>query len=119
MTEERTGQRLLTPYRVLDLTDEKGFLCGKILADMGADVIKIERPGGDPGRRLGPYYHDQPEAEKSLYWAAYNTNKRGITLDIETTTGRTLFKRLAEGADIVIEYLEPGYLDGLGLGYTE
>ena len=119
MTEERIGQRLLTPYRVLDLTDEKGFLCGKILADMGADVIKIERPGGDPGRRLGPYYHDQPEAEKSLYWAAYNTNKRGITLDIETATGRALFKRLAEGADIVIESFEPGYMDRLGLGYPE
>ena len=61
-------ESILAPYRVLDLTDAEGFLCGKILGDLGADVIKIEPPGGDPDRSIGPFYHDVPHAEKSLYW---------------------------------------------------
>jgi crotonobetainyl-CoA:carnitine CoA-transferase CaiB-like acyl-CoA transferase len=56
---------LLDALRVLDLTDHKGFFCGKILADLGADVIKIEKPGGDPGRHLGPFYGDAPDPEKN------------------------------------------------------
>src|SRR4030042_195098 len=110
---------LLAPYRALDLTDEKGFLCGKILADMGADVIKIERPGGDPARRIGPFYHDDPHPEKSLYWGAYNTNKRGITLNIETTEGQQIFRQLVKTADFVIESFTPGYMGRLGLGYPD
>ena len=110
---------LLSPYRALDLTDEKGFLCGKILADMGADVIKIERPGGDPARRIGPFYHDDPRPEKSLYWCAYNTNKRGITLNIETAEGQQIFKQLVKTADFVIESFTPGYMGRLGLGYPD
>ena len=61
-------EMLLSPYRILDLADEKGLLCGKIFADMGADVIKVERPGGDPARKIGPFYHDDPDPEKNLYW---------------------------------------------------
>ncbi|TAK36988.1 MAG: CoA transferase [Chloroflexota bacterium] len=110
---------MLRGYRVLDLTDEKGLLCGAILGDMGADVIKVERPGGDPCRSLGSFYHDVPHPEQSLFWFAYNTNKRGITLSLETADGRELFKKLARTADIVIESYRPGYLDGLGLGYEE
>src|SRR4030042_742233 len=110
---------LLSPYRALDLTDEKGFLCGKILADMGADVIKIERPGGDPARRIGPFYHDDPDSEKSLYWFAYNTNKRGITLNIETADGQEIFKKLVKTVDFVIESSKPGYMSSLGLGYSD
>ena len=114
------GQRpeLLSPYRVLDLTDEKGFLCGRLLGDMGADVIKIEKPGGGPGRNIGPYYHDIPDPEKSLFWFAYNYNKRGITLDIEAAQGQEIFRRLVETADFVIESFPPGYMDRLGLGYS-
>ena len=115
----REGEGLLAPYRALDLTDEKGLLCGKILADLGADVIKIERPGGDPSRNIGPFYHDIPDPEKSLHWFAYNTNKRGITLNIETADGRAIFKRLVETSDFVIESFDPGYLDRLGLSYQE
>jgi len=108
---------LLSPYRVLDLTDEKGIFCGKLLADMGADVIKVEKPGGDPVRNLGPFYHDEPDPEKSLFWFAFNTNKRGITLDIETKDGQEVFKRLVKTADFVLESFPPGYMNKLGLGY--
>jgi crotonobetainyl-CoA:carnitine CoA-transferase CaiB-like acyl-CoA transferase len=108
---------LLGDYRVLDLTDEKGYLCGKMLGDLGADVIKIEKPGGDPGRNIGPFYRDLPDLEKSLSWFAYNTNKRGITLNIESIDGQSIFRRLSKKADIIIESFPPGYLEGLGIGY--
>ncbi len=110
---------MLSPYRALDLAGEKGLLCGKILGDLGADVIKIERPGGDPARSIGPFYHDEPHPEKSLFWFAFNTSKRGITLNIETTDGREIFERLVKTADFVIESFSPGYLDRLGLGYSD
>lgn len=114
--EENIG--MLSPYRALDLTDEKGFLCGKLLGDLGADVIKIERPGGDPARSIGPFYKDIPDHEKSLYWFAFNTNKRGITLDIQRADGQEVFKRLVKTADIVVESFPVGYMDKLGLGYS-
>jgi crotonobetainyl-CoA:carnitine CoA-transferase CaiB-like acyl-CoA transferase len=109
---------MLSSFKVLDLTDEKGFLCGKALGDLGADVIKIERPGGDPSRRRGPFYHDIPDPEKSLYWFAFNASKRGITLDIETSDGREIFKTLAKKADVIIESFAPGYMEKTGLGYS-
>ena len=110
---------LLGGCRVLDLTDKKGHLCGKILGDFGADVIKIEKPGGDPSRNIGPFYKDIPDPEKSLFWFATNTSKRGITLDIEIPEGREIFKSLVATADLVVESFEPGYMDDKGLGYTE
>jgi crotonobetainyl-CoA:carnitine CoA-transferase CaiB-like acyl-CoA transferase len=113
-----SGGRMLEGCRALDLTDEKGFLCGKLLADLGVDVIKVEKPGGDPSRRLGPFWHDVPDPEKSLYWFSYNSDKRGITLDIETKDGRQIFKELVKKSDFVIESFGPGYLDSLGLGYA-
>src|SRR5918995_1847594 len=108
---------LLSPFRVLDLTDELGFLCGKILGDLGADVIKIEPPGGDPGRRLGPFYGNQTDPEKSLFWFGFNNNKRGITLNLESAQGRELFSKLGTKADFIIETFTPGYLDSLNIGY--
>ncbi len=116
---EEKAEGMLSPYRALDLTDEQGLLCGKILGDLGADVIKIERPGGDPARNLGPFYHDEPDPEKSLFWFALNTSKRGITLDIETVDGQGIFKKLVETADFVIESFPPGYMDNLELGYSD
>jgi benzylsuccinate CoA-transferase BbsE subunit len=116
---QEKAESMLGPYRALDLTDEKGLLCGKILGDLGADVIKIERPGGDPARSLGPFYHDEPNPKKSLFWFALNTSKRGITLDIETADGQDIFKKLVKTADFVIESFPPGYLDKLGLGYSQ
>ena len=117
MTQNKEKEGMLSPYRVLDLTDEKGLFCGKLLGDLGADVIKIEPPGGDPARNIGPFYHDEPDPEKSLFWWAYNTSKRGITLDIETAEGQEIFKRLVKSADFIIESFSPGYLHKLGLGY--
>ena len=119
MSEQRNGESLLSGYRVLDLTDEKGLLCGKVLGDLGADVIKIERPGGDPARNIGPFYRDTPDPQKSLFWFYTNLNKRGITLNLETPDGREIFKRLVKTADFVIESYEPGYMASLGLGYPE
>jgi crotonobetainyl-CoA:carnitine CoA-transferase CaiB-like acyl-CoA transferase len=112
-------ESLLEGIRVLDLTDEKGLLCGKVLGDFGADVIKIEKPGGDPARNIGPFYRDIPDPEKSLFWFATNTSKRGITLNIQVADGQELLRRLAQKADIVVESFVPGYMDCLGLGYGD
>ncbi len=101
------------------MTDEKGFLCGKILADLGADVIKVAPPGGHPSRNLGPFYHDEPDPEKSLLWWAYNTSKRGITLDIITKDKRETFLDLVKKSDFIIESFTPGYMAELGLSYEE
>ncbi|MFC1815482.1 CaiB/BaiF CoA transferase family protein [Thermodesulfobacteriota bacterium] len=111
--------KMLSPFRVLDLSDESGYLCGRILGDLGADVIKVEPPCGDAGRTHGPFYKDDPEPEKSLYWIAYNINKRGITLDINQQTGREILKKMIAKADFIIEAFEPGFMDGLNLGYSE
>jgi len=110
---------MLSPYRLLDLADEQGYMCGKLMADMGADVIKIEPPGGDPSRRLGPFFHDEPHPEKSLSWFAYNVAKRSITLNLDKEDGREIFKKLVATADFVVESFGPGYIDRLGLGYSE
>jgi crotonobetainyl-CoA:carnitine CoA-transferase CaiB-like acyl-CoA transferase len=105
-------------YRLLDVTDESGLLCGKVLADLGADVIKVEPPGGCSARQIGPFYKDIPDREKSLFWFAYNTNKRGITLNLECEDGREIFRKLVATADVVIESFPPGYLKALGLEYN-
>src|SRR5260370_39953123 len=110
---------MLTPYRVLDLTTERGLLCGQMLGDMGADVVKVEPPGGSPARQIGPFYKDQPHPNRSLYWWAYNRNKRSITLDIERDEGRVLLRRLVERADFLIESHNPGYLAERNLGFAD
>ena len=111
------GETLLGSYRVLDLTDERGVLCGKILGDLGADVIQVEPPGGSSARQVGPFYQDDPTPDKSLYWWAYCANKRGITLDIEHPDGRALLERLVPSADFLVESFDPGYMDSISLGY--
>lgn len=111
------AQGPLVGLRVLELSDEKGQFCGKLLGDLGADVIKIEPPGGVKNRHVGPFMDDIPHPERSLSFWYYNTSKRGITLDLETADGRALFRRLAATADVILETFQPGYLDSLGLGY--
>lgn len=107
----------LDDIRVLDLAGEAGAYCAKLLADLGADVIKVEPPGGDATRHIGPFYHDEVDPEKSLYFFYMNTSKRSITLNIQTADGQALLKRLLPTADVLVESFPPGYMDGLGLGY--
>ncbi len=112
-------ETLLSDIRVLDLSDEKGVYCAKLFADLGADVLRIEPPGGHAMRTLGPFVDDDPDPQKSLHWFHFNTSKRGITLNLENTDGRELFRELVKKSDVVLETYPPGYLDGLGLGFDE
>ena len=112
------GGSPLSGYRVLDLAGPLAFHCVKLLADMGADVVKIEPPGGDQARRVPPFKDDLPHLEKSLYFLHYNTNKRGITLDLGSRDGRAIFLELARSVDVVVESFCPGYMGELGLGYS-
>lgn len=105
MNKQRNRDCALSGYRVLDLADEKGILCSKLLADMGAEVIKIEKPGTDSAR-------------SPFFWAA-NANKLDITLNLEAKQGQKVFRRLVKTADVVVESYQPGYLEALGLGYSE
>lgn len=110
---------LLSPYRVLDLSTERGLLCGQVLGDMGADVIKIEPPGGSSIRRLGPFLNDEPHPDRSLYWWSYNRNKRSITLDLDRPEGRELLKRLVPSAHFLIESFNPEEMAARSLGYDD
>jgi benzylsuccinate CoA-transferase BbsE subunit len=107
----------LERLRIIDLADEKGVYCTKLLAELGAEVIKVEKPGGDPTRAIGPFQHDEPHLEKSLFFAYNNTHKKSITLNLEHADGRKIFRQLASGADILVETFAPGYLAERGLGY--
>jgi benzylsuccinate CoA-transferase BbsE subunit len=109
----------LEPYRVLDLTQPIGWTCGKLLADLGADVIKIEPPGGDLDRRIGPFYRDEPHPERSLTWLAAHTNKRSVTLNLDVADGQALWLMLAGEADVVVESCPPGFLDQRGIGFGQ
>lgn len=93
--------------------------CAKYLADLGAEVIKVERPGrGDVARRIGPFYQDRPDPECSALFLYLNTNKLGVTLDPSTATGRELFLKLVSDSDALIENHPPGFMDSLGMGYS-
>ena len=108
--------QLLEGYVALDLTDLKGQFCGKILRDLGMEVIKVEPPGGDPVRRLGPFANDAPHLEGSLRFAWLNGGKKSLTLDLGQAQGRDLLLRLVEQADVLLESFAPGELERLGLG---
>ncbi len=110
---------ILSDLKVLELTNApSGSFCAKLLADQGADTIKVEPPGwGDAARHEPPFINGEPDFDGSTTFLAFNTNKRGITLDVEQPSGRDLFLRLAESADVVIESYPPGRLKELGLGY--
>jgi len=108
---------MLAGIRILDLTQEAGFLAGKILGDLGADVVKLEPPGGDRAGRRGPYLGDVADPERSLLWLALNTSKRGITLDLDSARGREIYRALAKAADAVLETEPPGALAERGIDY--
>jgi crotonobetainyl-CoA:carnitine CoA-transferase CaiB-like acyl-CoA transferase len=111
-------QGALSVYRILDLGDSRGAYCTKLFADLGADVIKIERPEGDPGRKMPPFVNDVPHTEKSLYFLHRNAGKRGITLNIETADGKNIFRKLVKTADVLVENFPPDYMSSLGLDYS-
>src|SRR4029077_7979069 len=117
VTDAETLPGPLTGLRMLELADETGQFCGKLLGDLGADVIKIEPLGGEPSRRIGPFLDDIPHPERSLCFWYYNTSKRGITLNLEAVEGRRLFGRLAATSDVIVETFRPGFLTSLELGY--
>ena len=94
-----------------------GPYCGKLMADMGATVIKVEPPDGEPGRHLAPFVHDKPSMESSLPFFYLNSNKKGITINLKTPNGVSLLKDLVKDTDIIIENFSPGTMDKLGLGY--
>ena len=107
----------LSHIRVVDFTTHvAGPYCTKLLADYGADIIKVELPGvGDSGRRMGPFPNDIPHPEKSGLFLHLNTNKRSITLDLKSSAGRKVAIALANTADLVVENFRPGVMDRLGL----
>ena len=108
---------MLSPYTVIDLTDDRGELASMVLGDLGADVIKVEPPQGSPSRGMPPFLEDGPEPERSLRFFAFNRNKRGVTLDLSAEAGRRALTSLAQRADFVIESSRPGEMAALGLGY--
>jgi crotonobetainyl-CoA:carnitine CoA-transferase CaiB-like acyl-CoA transferase len=117
MEVEEIQGGFLNGIQVLDLADEKASFCSKLLADMGAYVIKVERPGGDPSRKIGPFLGNVLHPERSLSFYYNNTNKLGITLNLEHRVGREIFFRLIKRTDVVVETFAPAYLKGLGLGF--
>jgi benzylsuccinate CoA-transferase BbsE subunit len=104
--------------RILDLSNYRGQLCGRLLADMGADVIKVEPPGGDQSRRIGPFADDLAHRDRSLFFWFYNLNKRSLTLDLKHPRGAEILLQLARGADIIIESFAPGTMEAMGLGWA-
>lgn len=111
---------MLSPYRVLDLTDERGQLAGFMLAQLGAEVISIEPPGGARTRSMAPFAGDEPGSDNSLQHAAYNRGKKSVVLDLaDSESAREAFKQLVAGADVLIESGTPGELGALGLGYDD
>jgi crotonobetainyl-CoA:carnitine CoA-transferase CaiB-like acyl-CoA transferase len=117
MKDDTSATQLLPGYRVLDLTSSMGAFCGKLLRDLGMDVIKVEPPGGDPTRTEPPFAKGDAHGERSLRFAYLNAGKRSITVDIAKQGGRKLLLTLMARSDIVLEDFEPGYLAGQGLGY--
>ena len=110
---------ILSDIKVLELAHSlSGAFCAKLLADQGANTVKVEPPGwGDPARREPPFINGIPDPDSSTIFLAFNTNKRGITLDIEQPQGRKLLLRLVADADVLIESYPPGHLESLDLGY--
>src|SRR5713226_1921494 len=115
MSKESSMRGPLTGIRVIELADEQAEYCGLTLAGLGADVIKIEPPGGSPTRRIGPFYEDREDPERSLFFWQYNRGKRSIVLDLRQEADRERFRALVATADVLLESTPRGELDGLGL----
>ena len=114
--EEQRRRGPLTGIRVIELADEQAEYCGLTLAGLGADVVKVEPPGGSPTRRIGPFYEDREDPERSLFFWQYNRGKRSIVLDLRQPQGQDQFRSLVATADVLLESTPKGELDALGLG---
>ncbi len=112
-------EQALSGVKVLEYCNfVSGPYCGKLIADLGAEVVKVEEPGtGDEARRRGPFPDDMPDSEQSGLFLYLNTNKLGVTLNLESTAGKKVFAELVKNTDILIEDTAPGTMEGLGLGY--
>jgi crotonobetainyl-CoA:carnitine CoA-transferase CaiB-like acyl-CoA transferase len=110
---------VLEGIRVVELASDRAAYTGKLLADMGADVVVVEPPGGHASRRYGPFVDDEPDPDRCLWWWHYNTSKRSVVLDLETASGREAFRQLALQADVVLEAEDPGHLDALGIDHEQ
>ena len=119
MTEPGTAPQALDGVRVLELAGAEGEYCGKLLADFGAEVIKVEPPGGSASRGEPPFKDDRPGPDRSLPFLYYNANKKSVTADLDTEEGRERVRRLARGAGVVLESAVPGSLAAMGLGYED
>jgi len=107
----------LKGFRALDLTGLSGQLCGRIMADLGMEVIMIEPPGGDPVRKLAPFVKSPGGSELSTAFAHLNAGKASKVLDLDREADREVFRKLVETVDVVLESFQPGELDAKGLGY--
>ncbi|MDE0030488.1 MAG: CoA transferase [Deltaproteobacteria bacterium] len=119
MAEPQTASQALDGVRVLELAGAEGEYCGKLLADFGAEVIKVEPPGGSPSRGEPPFVDDRPGSDRSLHFLYFNANKKSVTADLDTEAGRERVRRLARTADVVVESAMPGTLPAVGLGYAD
>ena len=109
--------RIYEGIRVLEISDEKGMYCGKLLAQAGMEVIKIEPLEGDLARLWPPFAGGKADKEKSIFWLYNNTGKKSVTLDITSEAGQEIFRKLAKTADVILETLEPGKMEEYGLSY--
>lgn len=117
--EGAADRTYLGGLRVVELADEQGEFCGRLLAALGADVVKVEPPGGSPTRAIGPFAGDRPDPDQSLYFWHYNLGKRSVVLDLDTDTGRQDFRALVGRSDVLVETCGAALLDQIGLGYGE
>jgi crotonobetainyl-CoA:carnitine CoA-transferase CaiB-like acyl-CoA transferase len=116
LTDASAGAHALSGLRVIEYADELGEYCGLVLAGLGAEVIKVEPPGGSSTRRIGPFYEDVPDPERSLFFWAYNRGKKSIVADIDSGPDRATLLSLLAGSDIFLDSSPPGRMGGLGLG---
>jgi benzylsuccinate CoA-transferase BbsE subunit len=116
--DDRSEPVLLDGIRVVEIASDRAAYAGKLLGDLGADVIVVEPPGGHRSRTYGPFVDDEPDPERCLWWWNYNTSKRGVVLDLHSEAGATAFRSLVADADIVLEAEDPGSLDTLGLDHA-
>jgi len=115
--QQETRPGPLAGLRVIELAGRLGQWTGKLMADFGADVIKVEPPSGVVERKVGPFYKDIEDPNRSLYFWHYNTSKKSVTLDLSKPEGRDLFRQLVKNADVLLETTKPGTLEALGIGY--